>query len=79
MGREIWVRREVWRSLRVWNRRSVSLVRASLRSCVIDFSFSSLVLGYLIVVRQNDTQSFLHQSVPNFYCNAGHLVVVELE
>jgi len=50
------------------------LVRASLRSCVIDFSFSSLVLGYLIVVGQNDTQSFLHQNIPNFYCNVKSFV-----
>jgi len=50
------------------------LVWTSLRSCVIDFRFSSLVLDYLIVVGQNDTQSFLHQNIPNFYCNVKSFV-----
>lgn len=74
MGREIRVKCGIWRSLWGWYRRSVSFGKDFVEVLCDRFPIQQSGSRYLIVVGQNDTQSFLHQNIPNFYCNVKSFV-----
>jgi len=68
MGREIWVRCGIWRSLGGWYRRSVFIFGKAFVEVLCDrFPIQQPGSRYSIVVGQNDTQCFLHRRVSK--CN----------